>query len=521
MTNRTDTRAFFFLSASIALAATPAPSAGAPADEHARTGKGHCTARWVRDGLPENVRFSADGRDVSVRVVRVRLIGPEGGAKVKSAMMAGLKEGMTTSSVSWPGGKPARLESAFRNGRPAASFHLAEAGRAEALVIDIAGADRLVRRTDDGFVVASIPGREVIALKGSTVVLQRGADQHGLTVTGPDLRIEPTPGGVSIRVPARPSGGRAARIEVAGFIGDSLLAYERAAETDSARPRAETVAERTDPARAEPAIVQYGGADGAAPTAERPPGDRWLWWAEERTLKPLLADPREAQVRVGWMYDSHSDKFLEAGIGGDLVLAKQWFGPEEELSFSLRGLIVGRLNTCEDNFPLLNTDFFGGVAAAYRKGDDAFELYIFHESSHLGDETLDSGERDRIDFSRESVRLLWSHDFDELRIYAGPTVNVRSSPSDIRGKVTIQAGAEYRWQLWDVPMFAAVDAQTRQEHDWEMNVATQLGVELGDPDSGRNLPRLFVEFFTGHSNMGQYWNERDTYIMLGFGYNFP
>ena len=43
---------------------------------------------------------------------------------------------------------------------------------------------------------------------------------------------------------------------------------------------------------------------------------------------------------------------------------------------------------------------------------------------------------------------------------------------------------------------------------------------LKDPKKNRHRPRLFLEFFNAFSNMGQFYRDRETYIMLGLGYDF-
>ena len=94
-----------------------------------------------------------------------------------------------------------------------------------------------------------------------------------------------------------------------------------------------------------------------------------------------------------------------------------------------------------------------------------------------------------------------------------------ADPEAIEGKVTLQGGAEYRFNAFGQKMFAAVDLQSKQENGWRVNVTAQAGVYLADPEvSWFRRPRVYVEFFDGYSNMGQFWNVRDTYIMLGLGF---
>ncbi|MCD6365526.1 MAG: DUF1207 domain-containing protein, partial [Planctomycetes bacterium] len=260
-----------------------------------------------------------------------------------------------------------------------------------------------------------------------------------------------------------------------------------------------------------------------ASSAPASPGDsQWLTWTGgDRAFKPLLADPREASARVQLLYERHGATFFDAQIGGDIVMAQRSFSSGGRLTVSGRGLFNIRLKMGEESTPMQNSDYFGGVATALRRRDDEFELYLFHQSAHLGDEPLEAGRRSRINYSREAVRFLWARQQGPVRFYGGPTVNVNSEIREIRYRTTVQAGAEYRFRLRQRSMYVATDIQVHEENDWAANFVAQIGIELVDPETRPSRrPRIFVEFFNGFSSMGQFFRNRETYIMLGLGYNF-
>ena len=70
------------------------------------------------------------------------------------------------------------------------------------------------------------------------------------------------------------------------------------------------------------------------------------------------------------------------------------------------------------------------------------------------------------------------------------------------------------------PFYAALDLQSKEENDWCPNLTVQTGMFLGTPDSPLHRARVFLEFFNGRSNMGQYYNVRERYFLLGLGYDF-
>lgn len=404
--------------------------------------------------------------------------------------------------------------------------------------IALTGVDRIVHSSEGKLTVLTV-GEKAVSLPAGRLVLQNRKTQTGLVLDvmgtpsdtlrarpdGKTLHLETLPGGPSVPV--------SMVVAVTKFAGDAMIALE---DTPGIRPRLAEAGTGDWSARA---VAASRGTGSPKPTVQHPFSYRstrsvqpasypteWVWFPDDaRVFKPLEADPREARIQVGLMYGRHAEKYLDAIFGGDLGILRKAWSEDEELSVSARGLVTSRFNTCRSNFPQQNTDFFGGVATAYRHGKNTFELFLFHESSHLGDEVMEFTNRRRIDYSRESVRLLYARDLtDELgqllagdwRAYAGVTFNARAFPEDIRGRSTPQVGLEYQFDLWGQRMFAAADLQIDEANDWAANIATQFGVELGDPGTPRiKRPRVFVEFYNGFSHMGQFWDDRETYIMLG------
>ena len=285
------------------------------------------------------------------------------------------------------------------------------------------------------------------------------------------------------------------RISLTAFTGEAIVAYEELDSYDSNGLITKT-------------------------TEDNSTSNSWSVFPDtKRIFKPLLADQKEAQIRAGFGYDRSGLSFFDLGLGGDLVHAHRLIDSDREIAISVRGLISSRFDAFGKSFALLNTDFFGGLVLDYRSGKSSYELYVFHESSHLGDETLEQGVRERIDFSREALRVLWSRQFGNLRVYGGPTFNLRACPDEIEYKLTFQIGSEYDFRLWDQPFFVALDLQSLEQNSWQANITGQVGWYLDKTGKSRNRPRLFLEFFNGHSNMGQFWQEHESSIMFGIAAN--
>ena len=257
-----------------------------------------------------------------------------------------------------------------------------------------------------------------------------------------------------------------------------------------------------------------------APDASTPKVEyRELFSDKGRVFPACLADPREAQFRLGFLRTSDNHTDWDFGFGADIALLRSRGADGREFSFTIRGLIQPRFRF-DGSLDLLNTDFRGGVAWGTMLDGKGCELFLYHESSHLGDDVIERGERENNDYSKESLRFLVTRRFSDLRVYAGPSYNLRAKPDDLRRALTLQCGAEQWYKIRTQPAYVALDLQSKQENDWAVTAALQVGIELGDPKVVARRHRVFVEFFTGHSNMGQFVNETESYVMLGVGYNF-
>lgn len=400
------------------------------------------------------------------------------------------------------------------------------AGKSGTLVLHLAGIDRIIAEKNGGFVMfRSGLNKKLSARK---FAFQSIGDQHGLTVSvlgdvAGEISIVQPPTkeitkewarSLNVHIPWKAAGSKKSilRITIRGFRGDALIALGKLPGADKSGSRSEagiSVAKKP--------VVPKPPTDAAAKRYK----DHWQFFSgNRRAFKPLLADCRETTARFGYMYGRHGNTYMDAGLGGDILLHDIGKPDTGRWTISGRGLFSMRLNARENSAPVQNTDYIGGMALGYQKGKNSYELFVYHQSSHLGDEITDWGTRRRIDYVRETVRLLWSRQCGPVRVYAGPSFNVTGEPTPIKGKITLQGGAEYVFKLCKAPMYLAGDIQSKHENNYDLNFTGQIGLFLKDPKKNRHRPRLFLEFFNGFSNMGQFYRDRETYIMLGLGYDF-
>lgn len=140
-----------------------------------------------------------------------------------------------------------------------------------------------------------------------------------------------------------------------------------------------------------------------------------------------------------------------------------------------------------------------------------------HDSAHVGDELIEETGRTRIDYTREELRLGASLDLSPVwRSYAefGWAFKLRNPGLMEKGR--LQLGLEYDSapsQRDTFEPFLAMDVSSFQEDDWEPNLGLQLGWVRRS--SGGGVLRTGLEVVSGRSPMGEFFQDRETYLALG------
>jgi hypothetical protein len=96
------------------------------------------------------------------------------------------------------------------------------------------------------------------------------------------------------------------------------------------------------------------------------------------------------------------------------------FGSREGEGLQLRveGALFAYFNMSTPSKNLINADYTIGIPATYRYGDNSLRFFIYHQSSHLGDELLMcANPPNRVNLSFESIELIYSREWREWRMY--------------------------------------------------------------------------------------------------------
>jgi hypothetical protein len=240
-----------------------------------------------------------------------------------------------------------------------------------------------------------------------------------------------------------------------------------------------------------------------------------------RALPVSLAAPKDDGLRSAWGCNDQGDSTWDLNLGTSVSLWQHtngnWFH-----SAGPRLGVATRFQFNSDSFDLWATDVRGGGVYGLRKDALAYEAYFYHESSHLGDELLDRGERERIDYNVNGLRLTASWEATpQLRLYGGAFIQPWAKPEKLQS-LGFHAGVEFTQLPPWKRAYLACDAETWEWRSWNPDVAVQIGCFIGPKGQGKTIEnsRVFLEMHAGRVMLGQFYNETERYLGIGVGTNW-
>jgi hypothetical protein len=244
-------------------------------------------------------------------------------------------------------------------------------------------------------------------------------------------------------------------------------------------------------------------------------------------FRPLLADPKQPQFFVSInRFKSSGVRYTVASVGfGETFGMYRFFGSREGdgLQLSVEGAIFAQFNLEAPSYDLINADYTIGIPATYRYGDNSLRLRIYHQSSHLGDEFLQSvNPPERINLSYEAIELIYSREWRGWRVYGGGECLIHKEPGDLK-PLSAHWGIEYRGSkplVWNGRPIGGVDMKSFEEHNWAIDTSVKAGLEFGHPNPGQRRLRLMAEWYKGFDPRGQFYNNKVEYYGIGVSLGF-
>jgi hypothetical protein len=199
-----------------------------------------------------------------------------------------------------------------------------------------------------------------------------------------------------------------------------------------------------------------------------------------------------------------------------------------DLQLEVEGGVYGIFNMHEKTFPLVNTDYYGGIPLTFAKGPWSYRLRLYHISTHVGDEFLQENGHHfhRKNKSFEAVDFSADYKFHpDFRVYGmlGGIAHSDDEMSMKRGYV--EYGFEARGprtdfeQLFGQP-FLAVHMQNWQENHFALDTTYALGYEWGKNHGIGRKVRVFLEYHDGFSPDGQFSRTRTKFFSVRLAYGF-
>ena len=275
----------------------------------------------------------------------------------------------------------------------------------------------------------------------------------------------------------------------------------------------------------EPAAVPGAPGPGATPlaTSALPTGLMPLG----HLFQPLLADPRWPHFSAAYRYYLGNSEFQHVGavsFGETIPLFRGNAFADSQWEAGIQAGVFAVFQMDAPSKDLINADYFASLFGAWRRGPVSALGRVFHQSSHLGDEFLLRTRVDRVNLTYESLDLKLAYDLPwGFRIYGGGGYLFDQEPESLKPWST-QGGVEFRspWTLASgyVRPVAAVDLQSHEENQWNVDVSVRGGIQL---ESVRVLERnlqILLEYFNGNSPDGQFYKRRVEYLGLGAHFHF-
>lgn len=279
-------------------------------------------------------------------------------------------------------------------------------------------------------------------------------------------------------------------------------------------------------------ITASGPAAGDKTPAEAPlseeeenqPAEGTVFLPKDFLFSALIADPRWPHFSASFQHYTDKNRQIEnvgaVNFGETFTICRFDGFWRSRMEIGIQAGVFAIFDLDAPSSDLINADYYVGIPVVFAKGNFSNMTRISHQSSHLGDEfVLRDRVDDRINLSFEQVDSLFSYRLPKgFRIYGGGGYLFNKTPSDLDSWST-QAGLEFRSPVRYLEEVlrpvAAVDIQNRQESGWDTDLSIRCGVQLSNPNLATRKLAVLVEYYSGHSPNGQFFDQTIEYIGIG------
>jgi hypothetical protein len=254
-----------------------------------------------------------------------------------------------------------------------------------------------------------------------------------------------------------------------------------------------------------------------------------VWFPAGDFYPRYIADPLRPQnaLTIQWLPDTEipetSGGRFGLRLGGNLGIYR-WHPegePDRGWQISFEGGFAGQFDL-DYSWDNTGWDGFYGLFLSWMVTPElGFRIGSRHNSSHVGDEYWNRVGRPPIHYTREAVTLGVSWTFNPRWncYFEAGYGNGHAGTETLTFESGIQFISEQRYWKNRASLYAAFDTLTYEESDWRFRTTAQFGLYI--PVGSRNsVHRLAFEFGTGRTVMGQFNQFDETWLAIGWFYDF-
>jgi len=258
-------------------------------------------------------------------------------------------------------------------------------------------------------------------------------------------------------------------------------------------------------------------------------GTGWVSVPQGQIFCPLAADPLAARSHVSYRrgdFAVRSDaapgeetNIAAAGLGGSFPLFR--FAARRRgngIQVDIAAAVFGQFNLDTHRLDLITADYFVGIPVTMRYAGFSTRFRVYHQNSHLGDESVLSQQPGRTDLSFESVEALLSQELGPLRIYGGGEAFIRREPAELARRL-VHAGGELRPVLFGGGrVLLAFDYKLVDDGSWSYGWNARAGLELARVPTPGHPPRVITvvfDWYEGAAPYGQFYRDGIRYFGVG------
>lgn len=255
---------------------------------------------------------------------------------------------------------------------------------------------------------------------------------------------------------------------------------------------------------------------------EESPSNSYQLFPVTQLYPRYIADPLRNTFSAQTMFFSHTDiantsrRRFDLKLGGPLGLIRLTSdeNPERAMQLVLDVGFHGQFDAdqSEDNIG------WEGIYALYLTLQQNRSLFyrigVRHFSSHVGDELMERTGRQRINYTRQELRLgiTWQAQ-SHTQIYSDIGWGYDLRNKTLQKPWRLQVGAQYEkpHSLWNgkIGWYTAMDFSSYEENSWDINTTIQTGILF--PSKERRW-RIGIEHYNGRSQIGEFFQNSESYI---------